>query len=72
MGIQYDERGAFKPLYDAETIAAFHAASTCVRKQYSDFNVAPGVNVDGNVTLGENIADHGGLRIAEVGHCSPI
>ncbi len=67
MGILYDPVGAYSPLYDNATVAAFHSASDCVRNQYSSFTLASGVAVDGNATLGENIADHGGLRVAEVG-----
>eukprot|EP00095_Tigriopus_kingsejongensis_P004755 snap_masked-scaffold510_size151595-processed-gene-0.9 protein:Tk04755 transcript:snap_masked-scaffold510_size151595-processed-gene-0.9-mRNA-1 annotation:"endothelin-converting enzyme" len=67
-GIHYDQHGAFSPLYDNKTIDEFHSASNCIRKQYSDFEVMMGVKVDGNITLGENIADHGGLRIAEVAY----
>ena len=64
----YDSYGSFKPIYDNETVSNFHGASDCIRRQYSDFVVTPGHNVDGNGTLGENIADHGGLRIAEVAY----
>lgn len=67
-GILYDQFGAFNPLYDNKTIDEFHLASNCVRNQYSDFEVLTGVKVDGNITLGENIADHGGLKIAEIAY----
>ena len=63
----YNAKGQFQPLYDNETIRAFHNASDCIRQQYSNFSIH-GVNVDGNVTLGENIADHGGLKIAEIAY----
>eukprot|EP00094_Tigriopus_californicus_P013393 TCALIF_12954-PA protein Name:"Similar to ECE1 Endothelin-converting enzyme 1 (Homo sapiens)" AED:0.20 eAED:0.20 QI:0/0/0/0.71/1/1/7/0/1168 len=67
-GILYDQYGTFNPLYDNKTIDEFHLASNCVRNQYSDFEVLTGVRVDGNITLGENIADHGGLKIAEIAY----
>ena len=63
----YNSKGQYQPLYDNETIRAFHNASDCIRTQYSNFSIH-GVNVDGNVTLGENIADHGGLKIAEIAY----
>lgn len=63
----YNSEGFFQPLYDNKTIEAFHNASNCIRQQYSEFSVA-GVNVDGNFTMGENIADHGGLKIAEIAY----
>jgi len=63
----YNSEGLFQPLYDNETIEAFGNASDCIRQQYSNFSVA-GVNVDGNITMGENIADHGGLKIAEIAY----
>merc|ERR1719464_1196896 len=67
VGIMYNSEGLFQPLYDNETIEAFNNASDCIRQQYSTFSAA-GVNVDGNATMGENIADHGGLKIAEIAY----
>ena len=53
----------------------FHRSSDCVRNQYFGYpldvensGVGSGVKVDGNATLGENIADHGGLKIAEIAY----
>ncbi len=68
MGILYNAAGAFRPLYDSATLAAFHTASDCVRKQYNQYSIGGGVTVDGSLTLGENIADLGGLRISEVAY----
>jgi len=36
LGIQYDEEGLFRPLYDEETVEAFREATDCVRRQYSE------------------------------------
>ena len=50
-------------LYDEETIQAFHREAACLADQYSNYSIADSI-VDGNLTLGENLADHGGLRMA--------
>ena len=37
VGIMYNSKGLFQPLYDNETIEAFGNASDCIRQQYSNF-----------------------------------
>ena len=44
---------------------AFNNASNCLRKQYSTYSIKE-VHLNGSFTLGENIADNGALRIAEM------
>ena len=55
--------GRATQLYDEATIAAFHQQASCLATQYSGYSIAE-ARVDGNLTLGENLADHGGLRMA--------
>jgi len=62
-GINYDSKGMTAQLYDNKTIEAFHKEATCLRDQYSKYSIADS-QVDGNLTLGENLADHGGLSMA--------
>jgi len=62
-GINYNSEGMAAQLYDEETISGFHREAACLAAQYSNYSIADST-VDGNLTLGENLADHGGLRMA--------
>ena len=64
-GRHYDETGNFTQWWDNRTVSAFEAKARCFIDQYHDFTV-PGpadepLHVNGRLTLGENIADAGGL-----------
>ena len=43
---------------------AFTERTDCEVKEYGSFEAVPGVKLNGNLTLGENTADNGGLRLA--------
>lgn len=62
-----NEDGEQKSWWDNATVAAYEERAQCFVEQYSAFQVdGPDgkVNVDGLQTLGENIADAGGLSVA--------
>ncbi|KAJ5132423.1 Peptidase M13 neprilysin [Penicillium atrosanguineum] len=67
-GRHYDETGNYTNWWDDKTIEAFEERAQCFIDQYSDFTVeGPGnkvLHVNGRLTLGENIADAGGLTAA--------
>jgi putative endopeptidase len=44
----------------------FEKRASCIADEYSEFTVAGGVHLNGRLTLGENTADNGGLRIAHM------
>ena len=71
-GSQYDGNGNLKNWWTASEKKKFQARSKCVEKQFSSYLV-PGSktqHVDGKLTLGENIADLGGLHVAYAAYSS--
>ena len=63
-GAQYDGLGNLRDWWTKEDHEKFAAKTAALVKQYSSFSPVPGYNVNGELTLGENIADNSGLSIA--------
>ncbi len=63
-GSQYDPQGNVRMWWTAEDKKKFDERTDCEVKEYGGFEVAPGQKLNGKLTLGENTADNGGLRIA--------
>jgi len=63
-GSQYDGQGNVREWWSADDRKKFTALTDCEVKEYGSFEAAPGQKLDGKLTLGENTADNGGLRIA--------
>jgi len=63
-GSQYDVEGNLKNWWNIEDNAKFKAKTAGVVKLYNSFAILDSVHVNGELTLGENIADIGGLAIA--------
>jgi len=63
-GSQFDADGNLASWWEPETRKRFEAKNQCVVDQYSAYEALPGAKVNGKLTLGENIADIGGLKLA--------
>jgi putative endopeptidase len=63
-GSQYDAKGDVRMWFTPEDLAKFRERSECYAKEYDGFQVAPGQDLNGHLTLGENSADNAGIRIA--------
>ncbi len=63
-GSKYDLHGNVRVWWTPEDLAKFKDRTECEAKEYDGFQVAPGQNLNGHLTLGENTADNGGIRIA--------
>jgi putative endopeptidase len=63
-GRQFDGSGALADWWAPEDAAKFVARTRRLAAQYSAFEPLPGAHVNGDLTMGENIADLGGLLIA--------
>jgi putative endopeptidase len=63
-GRQYDGDGNLKEWWTPKVSKDFDKRAECVVKQYNDYVAIDELHVDGKLTLGENIADLGGLKLA--------
>ena len=63
-GRNFDHNGNMTDWWTAEDAAKFQELANKLGAQYSAEIVADGVHANGTFTMGENIADHGGLRVA--------
>ena len=63
-GRQFDGAGTLRDWWRPEDAARFTAAAANLATQYDGYEELPGMKVNGKLTLGENIGDQGGVRIA--------
>ncbi len=63
-GRLFDKDGNMADWWTEEDAEAFKAKTAVLVRQFDEVEVLPGVHANGSLSLGENIADHGGLRIS--------
>lgn len=63
-GRQFDKDGNLKDWWTADDAQRFNERAQVMINVFDSIEVAPGVHGNGKFTLGENIADYGGLRIS--------
>ena len=63
-GRQYDKDGNLKDWWTEEDAKNFEERAQVMVNFFDSIEVAPGVHANGQLTLGENIADHGGLQVS--------
>jgi putative endopeptidase len=63
-GSQFDADGNLRDWWTANDKKQFEERTGCVKDQYASFVAVDDVKLNGKLTLGENTADNGGLRIA--------
>jgi len=63
-GRQFDANGNLKDWWQKEDGEKFQKLADCFVNEYGSFSPTPGVELNGKLTLGENTADNGGIRLA--------
>jgi putative endopeptidase len=63
-GSKSDARGVLRTWWRPEDTEAFHKRVDRLAAQYDTYTVLPGLNINGHLTLGENIGDLGGVAVA--------
>lgn len=63
-GSQFDAEGNLRDWWTPTDKKQFEERTACVRDQYGSFVAVDDIKLNGKLTLGENTADNGGMRIA--------
>jgi endothelin-converting enzyme/putative endopeptidase len=63
-GRQFDAKGNLKDWWTKKDADEFVKRATCISDQYSQYTVVDEVKINGKLTLGEDVADLGGLILA--------
>lgn len=63
-GRQFDKDGNLNDWWTKEDAEAFAKKTEILVSQFNAIEVLPGIHADGKLSLGENIADQGGLRVS--------
>ena len=63
-GAKYDPAGNLRDWWTPEDFAEFQKRGQCLADEYSGFIAVADVHLNGKLTLGENTADNGGVRLS--------
>lgn len=63
-GRKFNSVGELKEWWEPQVAERFEERAQCIEKLYDGYEVQPGLNINGKLTLGENIADLGGVKAA--------
>ena len=71
-GRRFDAQGNLRDWWTPADSKAFEERAACFENEYSQFTAVDDVKVNGKLTLGENTADNGGLRIALMAYVASV
>jgi putative endopeptidase len=63
-GRQFDAQGNLREWWTPAVVKAYEGKASCVAQQYDGYVAVDDLHVNGKLTLGENIADMGGIKLA--------
>jgi endothelin-converting enzyme/putative endopeptidase len=69
-GRQFDARGNLKEWWTPKDADAFKERAQCFVDQYGGYTAIDELKLNGQLTLGENVADNGGMRLALMAYLS--
>ena len=63
-GRQFDAQGNLRDWWTPESAAKYKERADKIVQQYAEYEPLPGQHINGQLTLGENIADDGGVKLS--------